>query len=163
MKVETVGLQTLTVKATGSKVADAVARKVLVVPDGKELSDAISGSLAGNVKHDVSFPANAVPGSQELYLQVFPAFLSQVVTGMDSMLQVPNGCFEQTTSTAWPSVLVTPHDPNRADRTPEIQLSRPKAFCLRGISVCSPSSTRAAAALGSATGRRLISPSRRSA
>jgi hypothetical protein len=26
---------------------------------------------------------------------------------MDALLRVPSGCFEQTTSTAWPNVLVT--------------------------------------------------------
>jgi uncharacterized protein YfaS (alpha-2-macroglobulin family) len=123
VRVDTVGLQTLTVKATGSKVADAVARQVLVVPDGKEYPVAVSGSLsAGSVSHGVSFPTNSVPGSQELYLQVFPAYLSQVVTGMDSMLQVPNGCFEQTTSTAWPNVLVTRYMTQTGQITPEIQM-----------------------------------------
>ena len=42
--------------------------------------------------------AAATAGSQQLYLNVYPAYLSQVVGGMDSLLQVPSGCFEQTTS-----------------------------------------------------------------
>ena len=70
----------------------------------------------------MSFPANAVPGSQQLYLDVFPAFLSQAVSGLDSMLQVPNGCFEQTTSTTWPNVLVTHYMEQTGQITPEIQL-----------------------------------------
>ena len=123
VRVEQVGLQTLTVTATGSAASDALARQVLVVPDGKEFPTALSGSLgAGSVQQDVSFPANAVPGSDELYLEVYPAFLSQVVTGMDSMLQVPNGCFEQTTSTTWPNVLVTRYMTQTGQITPAIQL-----------------------------------------
>jgi alpha-2-macroglobulin-like protein len=123
VRVEEVGLQTLTVTATGSSAADALARTVLVVPDGKAFPAAVSGALpAGSVQHDVSFPANAVLGSPELYLQVYPAYLSQVVTGMDSMLQVPNGCFEQTTSTTWPNVLVTRYMTQTGQITSAIQM-----------------------------------------
>lgn len=123
VRVETVGLQTLTVTATGPQAADAVARKVLVIPDGKELSTATGGSLApGSTTLGASFPANAVPGSSELYLEVYPAYLSQVVSGMDSMLAVPSGCFEQTTSTAWPNVLVTRYMKQTGQITPQIEL-----------------------------------------
>ncbi len=123
VRVDQVGVQTLTVTATGSAASDALARQVLVVPDGKEFPTALSGSLAaGSTQQSVSFPANAVPGSDELYLEVYPAFLSQVVTGMDSMLQVPNGCFEQTTSTTWPNVLVTRYMTQTGQITPAIQI-----------------------------------------
>lgn len=123
VRVNTVGLQTLTVKATGQSAADAVARKVLVVPDGKLFSTAVSGALAvGTAKHGVSFPANAVPGSPQMFVEIYPAFLSQVVSGMDSMLQVPNGCFEQTTSTTWPNVLVTRYMTQTSQITPAIQM-----------------------------------------
>jgi hypothetical protein len=70
----------------------------------------------------VSFPAAAVAGSQQLYLNVYPAYLSQVVSGMDSLLRVPTGCFEQTTSTAWPNVLVTAYLQQTKQLKPEIQL-----------------------------------------
>ena len=123
VRVEEVGSQTLTVHATGSSAADAVARSVRVVPDGLAVPLAQSGSLAtGSQSLDVSFPANAVAGSQQLYLDVFPAFLSQAVSGLDSMLQVPSGCFEQTTSTTWPNVLVTHYMEQTGQITPEIQL-----------------------------------------
>lgn len=123
VRVETVGLQTLTVTATGSSASDALARNVLVVPDGKALSAAVSGALApGSVSHAVDFPANAVPGSPEMYLEIYPALLAQAVTGMDSMLAVPNGCFEQTTSTTWPNVLVTRYMNQTGQITPAIAL-----------------------------------------
>ena len=94
-----------------------------VVPDGLRVPLAQSGSLAdGGKSLDVSFPDNAVPGSQQLYLDVFPAFLSQAVSGLDSILAEPNGCFEQTTSTTWPNVLVTRYMEQTGQTTPEIQL-----------------------------------------
>jgi uncharacterized protein YfaS (alpha-2-macroglobulin family) len=123
VRVDKVGRQTMTVKGTGGARSDAVARTVLVVPDGQTVPVAVSGALAaGTVTSKVSFPAAAVAGSQQLYLNVYPAYLSQVVSGMDSLLRVPSGCFEQTTSTAWPNVLVTAYLQQTKQLKPEIQL-----------------------------------------
>ncbi len=123
VRVEQVGLQTLTLTGSGSQRADAVARQVRVLPDGKAFPEALSGSMEpGSTTHTLSFPAQAVAGSEQMYLQVFPAFLSQAVSGMDSVLQVPSGCFEQTTSTTWPNVLVTRYMEETGQITPEIQV-----------------------------------------
>jgi len=123
VRVEEVGMNTLTVRAIGSERSDAVARVARVVPDGKTFAEAHGGVLeAGSVAQTVSFPAGAVPGSEELYVDVYPAFMAQVVSGMDSMLQVPSGCFEQTTSNAWPNVLVTDYMRKSGQITPEIEL-----------------------------------------
>jgi hypothetical protein len=110
------------VKASGTKRSDAVARTVRVVPDGKLFTVAFSGMTADTVSRAFSFPANAVPGSGQLYVEVYPAFLSQVVSGMDSILRTPSGCFEQTTSTTWPNVLVSSYLQSTKQITPEIQL-----------------------------------------
>jgi hypothetical protein len=123
VKVNDVGLRTLTVVATGTEKSDAVARTVRVVPDGKAFPAAFSGSLnAPTITESVSFPESAVPGSGQLYLDVFPAFLAQAVQGMDSILAEPNGCFEQTTSSAWPNVLVTEYMKATDQITPEIEM-----------------------------------------
>ena len=123
VRVDKVGVRTLTVKAIGTEKSDAVARMVRVVPDGKEFAHADSGSLqVGTTTHTVQFPANAVEGSELLYLNVYPAFLSQAVSGLDSMLQEPSGCFEQTTSTTWPNVLVMSYMLETGQITPEIQM-----------------------------------------
>lgn len=123
VRVEEVGLQRLTVTALGSSRSDAVERAVRIVPDGQRIERAQSVALAaGAAVHGVTFPADAVPGSEQLYLQVYPAFLSSVVSGMDSLLAEPNGCFEQTTSTTWPNVLVTRYMRDTDQLTPEIEL-----------------------------------------
>ncbi|WP_437738313.1 MG2 domain-containing protein [Sorangium sp. So ce1335] len=123
VRVDTVGVNSLTVTARGTDGADAVARTVRVVPDGKPFAESQSGMLEpGSVTHALAFPEGTVAGSHQLYLEVYPAFLSQVVSGMDSMLQVPNGCFEQTTSTTWPNVLVTQYMKQTGQITPEIQM-----------------------------------------
>ncbi len=123
VRVNDVGLQSLTVVATGGDKADAVARKVRVVPDGRAYPVAQSGSMESpSATHPVSFPDNTVPGSEQLYVDIYPAFLAQAVQGMDSILATPNGCFEQTTSSAWPNVLVTEYMQETGQITPEIEL-----------------------------------------
>lgn len=123
VRVNNVGRQTLTVHAIGAARSDAVARSVLIEPDGKAIPLAQSGSLAaGSMTHTVVFPADAIAGSEKMYVNVFPAYLSQVVQGMDSLLRVPNGCFEQTTSTAWPNVLVTDYLKQTNQLKPDVQL-----------------------------------------
>lgn len=122
VRVEEVGLKTLTVQGSGSEKSDAVARSVRVVPDGKPIALAQSGSVADTVSHDVQFDATAIAGSEQLTLTVFPTFLSQAVSGLDSMLQEPSGCFEQTTSNAWPNVLITRYMLETDQITPELQL-----------------------------------------
>jgi len=123
VKVNSVGLQTLTVVANGTQKSDRVARTVRVVADGKAFPDAFSGSLdSPSAQYPVTFPANDVPGSEQLYVDIFPAFLAQAVQGMDSILKEPTGCFEQTTSSAWPNVLVTQYMKDTKQITPEIEL-----------------------------------------
>ena len=123
VQVDRVGQGTLPVQALGSKASDAVARGVRVVSDGKPYTSAKSGSLAaGSTSQSVTFPFNTIIGSQQLYLQVFPAYTSQVLQGLDSILRVPSGCFEQTTSTTWPNVLVTKYMKATGQITPEIQM-----------------------------------------
>jgi uncharacterized protein YfaS (alpha-2-macroglobulin family) len=91
--VNTVGLHSLTVQAIGTSKSDAVARTVQVLPDGKLFSDTSSGILTGGstADHTFQFPSQAVSGSDQLYVEVYPAFLAQAVNGMESLLRQPNG------------------------------------------------------------------------
>lgn len=123
VRVDKVGTQRLTVTALGSGGSDAVQRVVRVEPDGKEIANANSGAMeAGEVEHTVQFPADSIDGSQQMFVNIYPAFLAQVVEGMDSILQEPTGCFEQTTSSTWPNVLVTDYMQQAGVITPEIQM-----------------------------------------
>jgi uncharacterized protein YfaS (alpha-2-macroglobulin family) len=123
VRVEKVGAQTLTVRAFGTTAQDAIARRVRVVPDGIAVPTSRSGSLKmGSTSLSVNVPSNAITGSAQLYLDVYPGLSSQAVQGLDNMLQVPSGCFEQTTSTTWPNVLVSRYLDQTKQNTPELQL-----------------------------------------
>ena len=42
----------------------------------------------------------------KVIVKVYPGVFSQVVEGVDGMLRMPNGCFEQTSSSAYPNILI---------------------------------------------------------
>ncbi len=132
VKVLTVGWHSLTVYGLGanSAAADAIQRTVEVRPDGKEIVETDSarfkndGETPSNdlVAKVVEFPVNAIPGSQSIVVQVLPGLSSHIVQGMDSIFNLPGGCFEQTTSSAWPNVLALRYMIESGTITPEIEL-----------------------------------------
>jgi uncharacterized protein YfaS (alpha-2-macroglobulin family) len=78
-------------------ILDAGAKRVLV------RSAQISGS-SGDV--DVSLPAERLPGSTEVEVMVSSSSLSELKDAVDYLMGYPNGCIEQTTSTAYPLVVL---------------------------------------------------------
>ena len=41
-----------------------------------------------------------------MFVKIYPGVFSQVVEGMDGLLRMPSGCFEQTSSSAYPNILI---------------------------------------------------------
>jgi hypothetical protein len=101
-----IGWQPLTVKAIGSKKSDAVKRVVEVVPNGQKIERNFSDRLSGNISQTIEIPANALPDASKLMVKIYPGTMAQVVDGLDGMLRMPCGCFEQTSSSAYPNVLI---------------------------------------------------------
>ncbi|MCA9970969.1 MAG: hypothetical protein KC425_12175 [Anaerolineales bacterium] len=118
------GVQPFEVTAIGSEQSDAIRKQVRVFPDGKEIRFSESDALAANAttQQRVSVPADAIAGTQQLTVKIYPGMVSQVVEGLDSILQMPNGCFEQTSSTTYPNVLVLDYLQNSGQISPEVQL-----------------------------------------
>ncbi|MBM4320581.1 MAG: alpha-2-macroglobulin, partial [Deltaproteobacteria bacterium] len=123
VRVEQVGVHELTVFAYGSVLQDAVARTVEVVPDGSEVRRSVTGRLAeGTIRHEVLVPEQAIPGSGKLFVKIYPGLLSQVLEGLDGVLRMPSGCFEQTSSSTWPNVLVTRYLRETSQMTPDLDV-----------------------------------------
>jgi len=47
----------------------------------------------------------AIPDAGKIFVRLYPGPLSQVIEGMDAILRMPGGCFEQTSSSTYPNVL----------------------------------------------------------
>ncbi|MBN2496964.1 MAG: hypothetical protein JXR96_20400 [Deltaproteobacteria bacterium] len=86
-----VGRHSLTVKAFGSEMADAVERSVEVEPDGETMELSWSGRLEGAVAQDFEVPAGAIEGASRMLVRLYPGMFSQVVGGIDSLIRLPGG------------------------------------------------------------------------
>jgi uncharacterized protein YfaS (alpha-2-macroglobulin family) len=117
-----IGFQKFTVIARGTKKSDAVARTVEIVPDGKEHLVSHSGRLEGTITHTVTIPEGAIDDASKIFVKIYPGVLSQVVEGLDKMLRMPFGCFEQTSSVTYPNILVMDYMKTTGKITPELQM-----------------------------------------
>ena len=103
-----------------AKRADIVVREIEVVPNGREQSMVFNGRLDSVVRHDVNFPSAAIPEAGTVFVRLYPGPLSQVVEGMDTLLRMPYGCFEQTSSSTYPNVLALDYMKRTKKAAPEV-------------------------------------------
>ncbi|PID58234.1 hypothetical protein CSB45_03975 [candidate division KSB3 bacterium] len=122
LNVRSIGRHKLTVHAFGSAMSDAIARTIEVLPDGEKIEVSVNGRLAEDVEHTIDIPADAIKGASKILVKVYPGIFSQIVEGLDSILRMPSGCFEQTSSTTYPNVLVLDYMKQNGQITPEIQM-----------------------------------------
>ncbi len=62
----------------------------------------------------------SIPEASKIFVRLYPGPLSQVVEGMDSILRMPGGCFEQTSSSTYPNVLALDYMKRTKKLTPEV-------------------------------------------
>ncbi|MGD9380750.1 MAG: alpha-2-macroglobulin family protein, partial [candidate division WOR-3 bacterium] len=106
IRVKEIGYHSILVRAYGEVKSDAIKRSVAVLPDGKLFETIVSDRLTDRVVQQVAFPKNAIAKANWLGLKIFPGIFSQIVEGLDKLLGVPFGCFEQTTSVTYPNILI---------------------------------------------------------
>jgi hypothetical protein len=113
------------VTAIGEKMSDATTLRhdVQVTANGKRFDETLSDRLTGNLDKTVTIPAEAIPGTAQILVKVYPGILSQVVEGLDALLRMPFGCFEQTSSTTYPNVLVMDYLKSTNQASPEVQMT----------------------------------------
>jgi hypothetical protein len=111
--------------------ADIVVREIEVVPNGREQSQVFNGRLETSVNHMVRFPAAAIPDASAVVVRLYPGPLSQVIEGMDSILRMPGGCFEQTSSSTYPNVLALDYMKRTKKLTPEVH-AKAEGFIANG-------------------------------
>lgn len=120
--VNSIGRHALMVTAKGSKLSDAVRRQIDVTPNGKRVDVAINDRLDHKAEKTFTVPASAIKGASACYVKLYPGTFSQVVEGLDGILRMPGGCFEQTSSTTYPNLLVLDYLKTTKKINPELQM-----------------------------------------
>ena len=118
-----IGKFKLTLKAHMNGTAgrdDIFVREIEVVPNGREQNLVFNGRLEISAQQDLHFPAASIPDATNIFVRLYPGPLSQVIEGMDSILRMPGGCFEQTSSSTYPNVLALDYMKRTKKLTPEV-------------------------------------------
>lgn len=105
VKATQVGQHQFEVTAVGGELSDAIRKDITVVPDGRPVDRLVNASLHEPAQFDLTVPEDAVQGSAQTIVKLYPSTFSHVVEGLDGIFQRPYGCFEQTSSTTYPNVL----------------------------------------------------------
>ena len=99
--------------------SDAVSQEIKTIPRGFPQAIAFSGEeKKASYKMNL---ANTVEGSAHISLVAFPNALNEVLSGLEGMLREPYGCFEQTSSTTYPNILVLNYLKETDQAKPEIR------------------------------------------
>ncbi len=122
IKVKGIGNHSLTIHARGSRLSDAIKRSIEVLPDGEERRDTWNDRLDGTVEKQVAIPPQAIEGASTIFVKIYPGLFSQAVEGLDALLRMPFGCFEQTSSVSYPNVLVLDYLKSTKQAKPEVQM-----------------------------------------
>lgn len=123
---------TLTARLRGvTDRADIVVREIEVIPNGREQDQVFNGRLETAVHQDLNFPASAIPEASAVLVRLYPGPLSQVIEGMDAILRMPGGCFEQTSSSTYPNVLALDYMKHTGKLTPEVH-AKAEGFIANG-------------------------------
>ncbi|MDJ1467582.1 MG2 domain-containing protein [Xanthocytophaga flava] len=98
------GKGTLTLIFQGDGMQETVSQEIDVQPKGFPTEMAYSGK---EKEAQFSFTINEpVKGSIKAELKAYPNLLNELLNGIESVLREPYGCFEQTSSSTYPNVLV---------------------------------------------------------
>jgi len=85
---------------------DRIRRTLRVVPSGYPVHESFAGKMSGRASVSLPLDENLVPGSLEVSVRAFPSPMADVMTGIDSILTEPHGCFEQASATNYPNAMV---------------------------------------------------------
>ena len=99
------GQSQVKIAASAGGLKDEVLRNIPVVPLGFPQLFEKSGQVKGEITHEIDL-STANKGSVQTSVKVYTSPLSTMISGLDGMLREPSGCFEQTSSTNYPNVMI---------------------------------------------------------
>ncbi len=101
---EVADLSTFEVGFKSKGFEDKIKKELTIKPKGFPSAVAFSGQeMKASYKVNIKDP---VKGSTQVTLTAYPSTVSELISGLESMLREPHGCFEQTSSSTYPNLLV---------------------------------------------------------
>src|SRR5262249_44265308 len=86
--------------------ADSVRTTFRIVPEGFPVVGSHSDLLEKSPSADVVLPQTWIKGTLKCQVNVYPSTLADLQKGLESLLREPCGCFEQTSTSNYPNLLI---------------------------------------------------------
>ena len=101
------GNNTLRIEANSGKKSDIVEKTLVVKPNGLEKNVVVSsGMIENKYSQDIIFNEKAIEKTEKIKVKLYASPVVQAIENIDAMLRMPTGCFEQTSSSLYPDILV---------------------------------------------------------
>jgi len=91
------------------------------VPEGFPVAGSHSDMLEGSASTKLVLPETWVKGTLKLQAQVFPSTLADLQKGLEGLLREPHGCFEQTSTSNYPNLLILDYLRESNQAQPEVE------------------------------------------
>ena len=94
------------VTAVGGSGSDAIEKAAAIHPDGERRTAAVSSVIAAGETLSLAVPPNAIAGSIQGQVKIYPSLLARILEAIEVLLEAPHGCGEQIISSAYPNLLL---------------------------------------------------------
>jgi hypothetical protein len=125
------GEASLTFEGKAGSFPDSVRNTFRVVPEGFPVAGSHSDLLEGTASKTVTLPQIWVKGTLKCQVQVYPSTLADLQKGLDALLREPHGCFEQTSTSNYPNLLILDYLKESDQANPEVE-RRARELLARG-------------------------------
>ena len=115
------GEAVLTLEGRSGAFRDRVVRRIPIVPQGFPVVLARSDMLEKTARQELVLPEAWIPGTLRCQVQVYPSTLAALQQGLEGLLREPNGCFEQTSTTNYPNLLILDYLRENNQTRPELE------------------------------------------
>ncbi len=85
---------------------DTIRMPIRVVPEGFPFIGSQSDLLEQSALVRINLPETWIKGTLKVQANVYPSTLSDLQKGLESLLREPHGCFEQTSTSNYPNLLI---------------------------------------------------------
>lgn len=93
------------VSANRREAADAIEKTLDVRPYGREVTATNGAVFRENTTFDVNFSNQALPETPRAEIKIYPNLTAHIAESIEGVLRRPDGCGEQTTSSAYPNLI----------------------------------------------------------
>ncbi|TWU54535.1 A-macroglobulin complement component [Rubripirellula tenax] len=110
----------ITIRGISESLSDSIRRTLRVVPSGYPGSQSVAGRLSGKATAKLNMPVDIVDGSLAVTVRAYPSPVADVMSGIESILREPHGCFEQASATNYPNAMALRYLQESQSANPEV-------------------------------------------